>query len=137
MRFIGRSYSAKGDIKEAKKWYVKAINEAPYLREAYIELAYLYYEDEDYYIAYDLLKKAFLIKDKSESYINEEFAWNSFIYDLFSFCAFQLGYYDEAVENIKLALEKDPHNLRLQLNLEEMEKYSTKKAASILEEPHE
>ncbi len=123
MRFIGRSYKAKGDIEKAKEWYLKAIDEAPYLREAYVELAYLYYEEENYFMAYDLLKRAFNIKKKSQSYINEEFAWNSFIYDLMSICAFKLEYYDEACENAKKALEKDPNNIRLQLNLEIMENY--------------
>lgn len=123
MRFIARSYKAKGDSKEAVKWYMDAIKEAPYLREAYVELAYIFYEDKDYHTAYHYLKKAFEIQDKSNSYINEEFAWNSFMYDLFSICAFNLEYYHEAVEYVKKALEMDKNNLRLQMNLEEMEKY--------------
>ncbi len=89
MRFIGRSYSALKNIDEAKNWYLKAINEAPYLREGYVELAYFYYEEGNYQEAYNYLKKAF--------------------------------------EYVKLALDKDKNNLRLQLNLEEMEKYITNK----------
>jgi len=123
MRFIARSYNAKGDIKIAQKWYLKAINEAPYLREGYIELAYLYYDEKDYLKAYFYLKKALEIKNKSDSYINEEFAWNGFVYDLLSLCAFNLELYEEALENVKKALEIDKNNLRLQVNLEEMEKY--------------
>ena len=123
MRFIARSYKAKEEIEEAKEWYKKAITEAPYLREGYIELAYIYYENKDYLKAYDYLRKALEIKNKSDSYINEEFAWNSFVDDLISICAFNLGYYEESVEYVKKALEKDPNNLRLQLNLEYMEKF--------------
>jgi len=123
MRFIARSYKAKNEIDNAKRWYEKAIKEAPYLREAYIELGYLLYEEKDYLNAYYYLKKSFEIKDKSNSYINEEFAWNSFPYDLLSICAFNLEFYEEAFENVKKALELDKNNLRLQLNLEEMEKY--------------
>jgi len=123
MRFIARSYKAKEDVETAKEWYLQAIKEASYLREGYIELAYLYYEEKDYLNAYYYLKKALEIKSKSDSYINEEFAWNSFVYDLLSICAFNLELYEEAVNNIKIALEKDKNNLRLQLNLEEMEKY--------------
>ena len=123
MRFIARSYNAKKDRESAKEWYLKAIEEAPYLREAYVEYAYLLYEDANYYDAYHYLRKALEIKYKSNSYINEEFAWNSFVYDMLSICAFNLGYYEEAVVNVKQALEMDKNNLRLQINLEEMEKY--------------
>ena len=123
MRFIARSYNAKNDREEAKFWYEEAIKEAPYLREAYIELAYMYYEEEEFNKAYTYLKEALKITEKSESYINEVFAWNSFCYDLLSICAFNLSYFDEAVLNVKKALEIDKDNLRLQINLEEMEKY--------------
>jgi len=123
MRFIARSYKALQNNEEAKVWYLKAIDEAPYLREGYIELAYLYYEIENYEEAYKYLKLALKIENKSNSYINEEFAWNSFVYDLLSICAFNLGCYEEAVESVKIALDKDKNNLRLQINLEEMEKF--------------
>lgn len=123
MRFIARSYHAKELDNEAINWYLEAIKEAPYLREAYIEIAYLYYELKQYNNAYIYLKKGLEIKEKSNSYINEEFAWNSFVYDLLSICAFNLGLYNEAVDNIKIALELDKNNIRLKLNLEEMEKY--------------
>ncbi len=123
MRFIARSYNALNNKDEAISWYKKAILEAPYLREGYVELAYLYYDKKDYEESYKLLKEAFKITDKSKSYINEAFAWNSFIYDLMSICAFNLGYYDEALYYVKKAIEKDKNNLRLLMNLEEMEKY--------------
>ncbi len=124
MRFIARSYKAKKNLEETINWYQKAIEEAPYLREGYIELAYTYYEDKQYFLAYDLLKRCLNIKEKSPSYINENFAWNSFVYDLLSICSFNLEYYEEALRNAKKALELDPNNLRLQLNVEEMEKYA-------------
>ncbi len=123
MRFIGRCYKAKEEIDEAINWYEMAIKEAPYLREGYVELAFIYYEKEEYLKAYDYLRKALEIKEKSNSYINEEFAWNAFIYDLISICAFNLGYYEESVSYVKKALSLDKNNIRLQLNLEQMEKY--------------
>ena len=128
MRFIARSYRALKSNNDAILWYQKAIEEAPYLREGYVELGYLYYEDGLFDEAYKYLKKGLEIKEKSNSYINEEFAWNGFVYDLLSVCAFNLKYYDEALENVKKSLEFDKNNLRLQLNLEEMEKYVNKKS---------
>ena len=77
-------------LSNSKNWYENAIKEAPYLRESYVELANLYYNNKNYQKAIELLDKAFLIKEKSESYINEDFAWNGFIYDLYSICAFYL-----------------------------------------------
>lgn len=123
MRFIARSYNALKNKEEAIKWYLKAIDEAPYLRESYIELAYLYYEDKKYNEAYIYLKRALEIKEKSNSYINEEFAWNSFVYDLLSIVSFNLKLYKESYDNAKIALDMDKNNLRLQINLEEIEKY--------------
>ncbi len=123
MRFIARSYRALNKKKKAIEWYERAIKEDPYLRESYVELAYLYYEDKSYLKSYNLLKDAYKITEKSKSYINEAFAWNSFIDDLMSICAFNLGYYDEALEYVKKAVEKDKNNTRLLMNLEEMQKY--------------
>ena len=123
MRFIARSYEALKNRDEAKEWYNKAIEEAPYLREAYIELAYLYYLEEDYNNSYVLLKRAFEIENKSNSYINEEFAWNSFIYDLMSTVTFNLKLYKESLINIKKAYKLDKNNIRIQMNLEIIENF--------------
>ncbi len=122
MRFIARSYRALKNTDECLNWYLKAIDEAPYMREAYIELAFVYYEEHEIEQAYNYLKRALTIDNKSKIYINEEFAWNGFIYDLLSICAYELGYYEEALENIKKAITKDPSNIRLKMNLEEMER---------------
>ena len=123
MRYIARDYKALNNINKAEEWYLKAIEEAPYLREGYVELAFLYYEHNNNLKAYDYLKKALEIKEKSQSYINEEFAWNSFLYDLNSIVCFNLKKYKEAYENCKKAYELDHNNIRLQINLEEIEKY--------------
>lgn len=122
-RFIARCYNALGNKKMAVKWYEKAILEAPYLRESYIELAYLEYEMGKYMEAYVLLKRAFEINNKSISYINEEFAWNYFPYDLMSICAFNLKLYNESYENALKAFEKNKEDLRLKVNLELIKKY--------------
>ena len=44
----------------------KCYYEAPYLREAYIELAYMYYEDKDYDTAYKYLKEAYENKHRAD-----------------------------------------------------------------------
>lgn len=118
MRFIARSYYAKGFLEEAELWYQKAIKEAPYLREGYLELAQLFYEQGRNQEAYPLLISALQIKDKSDSYINEVFAWNEHIYDLASLVCYQMGLFEEAYLYSKKATEMNPDDERLQKNLE-------------------
>lgn len=45
MRFMARSYIGLQREEEAKMWYKLAILEAPYLREAYVELASMFYHE--------------------------------------------------------------------------------------------
>ena len=118
MRYIARSYSELNYKDEAEYWYKKAINEAPKLREGYVELGYLYYKLEDYKNAYDILNESLKIKSRSQDYINEDFCWNSFIYDLLSICAYKLGRTSDAYKYINEAVKLDKDNLRLLNNLD-------------------
>ncbi len=120
MRFIARSYQGLKRIEEAKMWLLKAIDEAPYLREGYVELAFLYYQEKDYQNAYKYLKEASTIKVKPKTYINEEFSWNYYFYDLYSIVAFNIGQIDEAIKNAGIALEMNPEEERIKKNLELM-----------------
>ncbi len=124
MRFLARAYQAKNYLEEAEFWLKSAIKEAPHLREGYIELASLYIQKEDYASAYSLLKEAEKIKEKSKSYINEEFAWNDSFYDLLSLASFYTAHYKEAVDYLKQAIELNPENSRYRSNLEMMTPYS-------------
>lgn len=121
MRFIARSYQGLNRLEEAKMWLQKAIEEAPYLREGYVELANIYYENKDFLHAYKYLKEASTIKEKPKTYINEEFSWNAYFYDLFSVVAFQVGEIDEAIENAKIALKMNPNDRRIKENIKLME----------------
>lgn len=122
MRFIARSYMGLKRPIEAKMWLELAIKEAPYLREGYVELASLYYLEENYEKTYFYLKEASKIKEKPKTYINEDFCWNAYFYDMLSVVAFYLGKKDEAIENVKKAIELDQKNERLQKNFELMSK---------------
>ena len=117
MRFIARAYQGLNRIEEAKMWLQKAIAEAPYLREGYVELATIYYEEENYQNSYDILKKAYEIKEKSKTYINEEFSWNAYFYDLFSVAALKVGKSEEALEYVTKALELSPDDSRIKNNI--------------------
>ena len=105
MRFISRCYLRLGRKKEAEMWLKEAIKEASYLRESYVELAQLFCDEKRYEEAYELLKQAFLIKEKSPIYINEAFAWNDYIYELMGIICFNLKLYPESLLNMEKALE--------------------------------
>ena len=127
MRFMARSYYAKKYYQECEMWYQKAILEAPYLRESYLELAELYYEQHRYLESYELLKKALNIKEKSDSYINEVFAWNEHIYDLLSLVTYELGQYEESYSYVKQAVEINSKDERLKQNLKLIEEQMKKR----------
>ena len=97
-------------------WYEKAIKEAPYLRDSYVELAILYYEKEDYEKVYTYLKQALKIKTHEKTYINELFSWNETIYDLLSIACYYLNYLPESLYYIDEALKINPDNDRIKNN---------------------
>lgn len=116
MRFIARCYLSLGRRKEAEMWLKDAIKEASYLRESYVELAQIYCDDKKYIEAYELLRLAYLIKEKAPIYINEAFAWNDYIDELMGIVCFNLGYLPESLLYMKKALEKNPESKRIKEN---------------------
>lgn len=113
MRFIARSYRYLEKYKEAIYWYEKAIIEAPYLRDPYVELALLYYELKDWEKVIFYSDKALEIKESAKSYINEQFSWDHTIYDLKSISYYYLNNKEKALENINIALTYASEDERL------------------------
>ena len=118
MRFIARCYKYLKRYDEAQMWLLKAIKEAPYLRDPFIELALLYYELNDFQKVYDTVTQALEIKYHQKTYNNEIFSWNETPYDLLSISCFNLGKYDESLEAINHALEISPYDERILKNKE-------------------
>ena len=116
MRYMARCYRRLGLMEEAIMWLEKAKKEAPYLRESYIELASLYYELKEPAKVLNELNEAFKIKEKSKSYLNEVFAWDSYPYDLYAINAYELGKFHKAVIYNKEALKLNPQDKRLITN---------------------
>ena len=123
MRYIAYSYYNKNYIEESIMWYKKAIIEAPYLREPYFDLGFLYYILKDYINSEYYLKKALKIKEKSYSYINEEKAWNETIFDLLSISCFYNKKYKESLRYIKKALKINNKDKRILDNYKIIKKY--------------
>ena len=116
MRFIGRCYSYLNRFEEAKMWIDKAILEAPYLRDPYLEKAILYYQLRDW----DEVKKnsllALNIKEHKKTYINEVFSWDTTVYELLAISNYYLKNYDEALKYIDIALDMKPNDKRILSN---------------------
>lgn len=118
MRFIARCYKMLKRYDEANMWLLKAINEAPYLRDPYIEMALLKYDLNDFNEVYHYVHLALEIKTHQKTYNNEVFSWNETPYDLLFIACFYLIKNKEALEAINKALEISPQDERLLKNKE-------------------
>ena len=127
MRFIARCYKYLKRYDEAKMWLDKAINEAPYLRDPYVERAMLEYELNNFEDVKKYCLLALEIKNHTKTYINEPFSWNYTIYDLLSISEFYLGNIESSLKWINKATKMEPNNERLINNKKIIEeKYSSK-----------
>lgn len=123
MRFIARCYINLHRYEEAKMWLNKAIEEAPYLRDPYMEKALLEYDLNNLNEVKKLCLKALKINSHEKTYINEIFSWNETVYDLLSICYFNENKYTLALKNINKALKINPKDRRLQNNKKIIEAY--------------
>ena len=116
MRFIARAYKSLKRYDEARMWLDKAIEEAPYLRDPYVERALLEYILENWDSVIEYCLKALEITTHEKTYINEVFSWDYTIYDLLSLGYYYTGYIDKSLEYVNLALDMDPTNEHLLSN---------------------
>ena len=121
MRFIGRSYYNLNNVEEAEYWYKKAIEEAPNLRDGYVELGILYYNQKKYLDSINYLIQALTINKKELVYMNEIFSWDNTIYDVLSINYYSIGLFEESLFYINKALEYDIDNKRLIDNKKKIE----------------
>ncbi len=121
MRWIAASFFRLGNTADAYRWYYRAIAEVPYMRDPYVEFARVAYVLEDFPALFYLTNEALKIKEKSATYVNMGYAWDSTPYDLAAVACYQLGMYDEALLHAKSALALAPQDERLQNNLKLIE----------------
>ena len=130
MRFIARSYIHLKRYDEAKMWLEKAIAEAPYLRDPYIEMALLCYQLEDYKSVIDYVTRALQILDHPKSYINEPFSYNETPYDLLAISYYYLQDYNRSYQNAMIAVSMNPKDERLKNNLKIIKQAKLEKETS-------
>jgi len=118
MRYIARAYAQKGEREEAKSWFYRAIAQAPYLREPYMDLAFLLYEEEEWDGVLFLVKETLKITERPRTYICEAAPWGSAPYDLASLACFYTGRYRQSLEWSEQAVRLAPDDQRLLKNRE-------------------
>ena len=116
MRFIARCYENLNRYDEAKMWLEKAINEAPYLRDPYVEMALLEYSLGNYDEVISNCLKALTISDHEKTYINEVFSYDHTINDLLSVSYYYKDDLSLALENVNKEINLSPNNERLKEN---------------------
>lgn len=121
MRYIARCYAAKGDMGEAKRWLIRAVAEAPHLREPYLELAERMYEERNWDAVAALCRDALKITERPRTYICEAEAWGSMPWDLLSLGLYYTGRPSEAVDAAKTAQKLSPKDERIARNIEIMQ----------------
>lgn len=117
MRFISRCYLAKGDQPEAMRWALRAVAEAPELRESWVQAEEAAYAGEDWPAAAFFGGKAVAVTKKSSCYINEERAWGAYPWDAMAYALYRLGDLEGAAAATERALELEPGNERLRGNM--------------------
>ncbi len=111
MRYISKM------VPEKEEWLLKAHDECPDRREALVDLAEYYYQNEMWEACYKAAEKALAIKDKPLEYLCEEFAWGSAPWDFAAISYYRLGKFDKALQYGRKAVELSPQDPRLTANL--------------------
>lgn len=117
-RAASMRYLAKCEPVSAEHWLKMAIEEAPNRREAYIELATLYYWRQQWEDCYKAVNGALAVVEKPLEYLVEEFAWGPLPYDLGAIALYHLGNFELAADFGQRAYDLDPASDRLRENLE-------------------
>ena len=118
MRYIARALTEKGERRAARGWYLRAAAEAPHLREPYIDLAMLLYQEEAWEGVLYFTGCALALRERPGSYICEAAAWGSLPHDLQAMAFWHTGRPWEALRAAEAALELEPGNKRLRANVE-------------------
>jgi tetratricopeptide (TPR) repeat protein len=116
-RVMGRSYAELGQPWEAEKAFHQAAGEAPNTREPWCELAMLMYRQCRWEECFAYAMRALKIENRAMVYTCDPVVWGAQPHDLASIAAWHLGMKEISLAQSKIALEKEPDDLRLQTNL--------------------
>ncbi|BBY62970.1 tetratricopeptide repeat-containing glycosyltransferase [Mycolicibacterium helvum] len=117
MRFISRSYQAKGEGMQAEVWLYRAVAECPQSREPFYAMAILAYLRKDWSLVMSMVEKTLAITDDVSGYLRDEVCWGASPHDLGAIACYWLGLYERSRDYAATALEIEPDDQRLADNL--------------------
>lgn len=118
MRFLAKCYRALGLDDTAEQWLIRAIAEAPHLREPLIDYSAMLYARKDWLGLACVTTRAVSIVDRGKTYITEGYAWGALPWDYLSIAQWQLGNVKAAREANEQAMKFEPNDARLLANAE-------------------
>jgi hypothetical protein len=116
MRYLAKCTGNK------EHWYLRACAEAPERREPWNDLAFFYYEQQNWPSCFAAAKKALAIVEKPMEYLCEPEAWGALPHDLAGVSSWNMGLKQEGLINTVNALSADPHDQRVRANVSMMYK---------------
>ena len=121
MRWIAKSCHMLSQNTEAYCWYHRAVAEAPYMREPYVECAQMAYQLGDWPMCFCMAEQALEITERSSGYVNMGYAWDHTPDDLCAIACYRLGMYERSARHARAALAFHPDDERLRKNLKLIE----------------
>ena len=112
MRFLARVQP-----KRKHDWLQKAVAEAPYRRELWLDLSEVYHAERNWLQLFWACMNGIENTRRTGSYLDDPAAWNFRMYDLAALACSRLGLIDRAVQWGAMALEHAPGDERLANNL--------------------
>lgn len=117
MGLLAQSYQALGKKKEAKSWFYRALAQCPDVREPYLSLVKLGYQENNWPLVYAMVEKALMITQQSGSYLVQPESWGFALYDYGAIASYRMGLLEKAHEYALKAHELEPSQIRLKDNL--------------------
>ncbi len=117
MRLLAKDYNALAMEGEAERWLLRAVGEAPHLREPWLDLADQFYQRQEWHGLLWAVERALAITTRPRTYISEAASWGEHPWDLASLGYYYTGQYDKAWEAVQKAAELAPDNDRIRDNL--------------------
>ena len=115
-RLVAAVYARLDQQNMADLWFQKGITDSPE-RETYYHWAMMYHDRRDWENCYIAMKKCISINDRRDGYTLDPMAWGVNAYDVAALAAYNIGFFQQAVDYGKKALEFYPNDGRLQTNL--------------------
>lgn len=113
-----RSMRYLAELEDRRGWLLAACGECPDRREGWVDLAQMYYEQQDWQSCLAAAERALEIAEKPLEYLCEEHAWGALPWDLAAIAAYNLGERKKAEAYGAEALALAPDDARLARNME-------------------